>query len=165
MELFSNLKEMGWLIDVVTLITVLVGLTFAGLELRQVRMSEESQVLIQFFETMNSSEQIEAFEVVQSLPSDLSASDIQDRLTPKQMQRVLQLRLSFEAMGLMVFRGDISIEWVDELFRYQILQTWDKLEALTIEGRKDTGYAGLMEWYQLRNSQEPHGLPSGLVSF
>ena len=33
----SKLSEMSWLIDLVTLITVLVGLTFAGIELRQVR--------------------------------------------------------------------------------------------------------------------------------
>ena len=143
-----NWKEMGWLIDLVTLITVLIGLTFAGLELRQVRLAQESQVVLQFFETMNSPEYVEASDLIQSLPYNLSASEIRSRLTPEQIQRILQLRLAYEALGLMVYRGDISIEWVDELFRFNILQSWDKFEALTLETRKQTGYSGIMEWNQ-----------------
>ncbi len=113
---------MAWLIDLVTLITVLVGLTFAGLELRQVRLAQESQVVLQFFETMNSSEYVEASGLIQSLPGGLSASQIRDRLSEDQMQQITQLRLAYEALGLMVYRGDISIEWVDELFRFLVLE-------------------------------------------
>ena len=141
-------SEMSWLIDLVTLITVLLGLTFAGMELRQVRAAQESQVVLQFFETMNSPEYIEASELIQSLPDGLSASQIRKQLTQEQMRRITQLRLAYEALGLMVYRGDVSIEWVDELFRFLLLQSWEKLKPLTMELREETGYAGIMEWNQ-----------------
>ena len=144
----SKLSEMSWLIDLVTLITVLVGLTFAGIELRQVRAAQESQVVLQFFETMKSPEYVEASELIQSLPKGLSASQIRERLSQDQLQRITQLRLSYEALGLMVYRGDVSIEWVDELFRFVLLQSWDKLKPLTVELREESGYAGIMEWNQ-----------------
>lgn len=141
-------SEISWSIDLVTLITVLLGLTFAGMELRQVRVAQESQVVLQFFETMNSPEYIEASELIQSLPDGLSASQIRKQLTQEQMQRITQLRLAYEALGLMVYRGDVSIEWVDELFRFLLLQSWEKLKPLTMELREETGYAGIMEWNQ-----------------
>ena len=141
-------SEISWSIDLVTLITVLLGLTFAGMELRQVRVAQESQVVLQFFETMNSPEYIDASELIQSLPDGLSASQIRKQLTQEQMQRITQLRLAYEALGLMVYRGDVSIEWVDELFRFLLLQSWEKLKPLTMELREETGYAGIMEWNQ-----------------
>ena len=141
-------REMAWLIDLVTLITVLVGLTFAGLELRQVREAQESQVVLQFFETMRSEEYIEASLLIQALPEGLSAQQIRERLTEEELRRILQLRLAYEALGLMVYRGDVSIEWVDELFRFGLVQSWKKLAALTMDYRKQSGYLGVNEWHQ-----------------
>ena len=158
-------KDSAWVIDLVTLMTVLVGLTFAGIELRQVREAQESQVVLQFFDTMRSSEYVEASQLVLDLPEGLSAVQLRERLSESQLQKITQLRLAYEALGLMVFRGDVSIEWVDELFRMLVLQSWDKLEALTLESREKTGYLGFHEWHQwlaerLRDRSNTQPLPA-----
>ena len=141
-------SEATWLIDLVTLITVLVGLTFAGVELRQVREAQESQVVLQFFETMKSPEYVQASNLILSIPEGRSAAQLREQLSEPQMRLITQLRLAYEVLGLMVYRGDVSIEWVDELFRMLVLQSWDKLEPLTIALREEAGYLAMYEWHQ-----------------
>ena len=59
-----------------------------------------------------------------------------------------QIRLTFEGLGVMVYRRDVPIEWVDELFRLMVTTSWDKFEPLTMEERKRLNYPGEFEWHQ-----------------
>jgi len=141
-------SDLAWLIDLTTLIAVILGLSFAGMELRQLRAEQESQTVLQLVQVIRSDEYIRAVALLQELPEGLNAEQLRDRLTEEDQRLVLQLQLTYEAMGLMVYRGDVSLDWVDELFRYMVLMSWTKLEPLTIEERESTGYLGINEWHQ-----------------
>ena len=64
------------------------------------------------------------------------------------MRLTSNLHLTFEALGVMVYRRDVSLEMVDELFRFGTLQTWKKMKPLTLDIRETTGYSGWNEWHQ-----------------
>ena len=141
-------SDFAWLIDLVTLIAVIVGLSFAAIELRQLRTAQESQTVLELFQYMRSPDYIKATRLIQELPSDLNADELRERLSNDEQELILRLRLMYEGLGLMVFRGDISLEWVDELFRFFIIQSWDKLKPLTFANRERAGYRGFNEWHQ-----------------
>ena len=129
------------------------------------REAQESQVVLQFYETVRSEEYIQATQLIQALPDGLSAQEIQEHFNEDELRRVLQLRLAYEALGLMVYRGDVSIEWVDELFRFGVLLSWEKLETLTMDYRERFGYRGVNEWHQwlverLRERENSQPLPA-----
>ncbi len=139
-------KDLSWLFDLLTLVAVIAGLTFAALELRQLREEQETQTILTLFEAMSSTEHIGAVQLVLALPDDLSAKELRKRLSEDEMRQVIQIHARFEALGVMVYRGDISLEWVDEMFRYTAVSSWEKLEQLTLERRKT--YNGQWEWHQ-----------------
>ena len=141
-------SDLSWLIELLTLTAVVVGLSFGAIELRQLRTTQEAQTILQLFETIKSEDYVAATDLVRSLPTGLSASELRERLGDDEMRMLSQLTLTYESLGVMVYRRDVSLEWVDEMFRMMILQTWDKLEPLTIENRESTGYLGYGEWNQ-----------------
>jgi hypothetical protein len=141
-------SDLAWVIDLATLIAVIAGLSFAAIELRQLRAAQESQTMLELFQTVKSLEYIRATNLIQALPDGLTADELRARLSEEELGVIIQLRLTYEALGLMVYRGDVSLEWVDELFRFFVLQSWDKLKPLTYETRERTGYLGWNEWHQ-----------------
>ena len=160
-----NKTDLTWLIDLGTLVAVIIGLSFAGIELRQLRAEQENQTVLQLFETIKSDQYIEASSLIQALPNGLSATELQAHLTEEDSLLIDQLQLTFEGLGIMVYRGDVSIDWVDELFRLNILTSWDKLENLTLQQREESGYLGWNEWHQwlaerLRERSENQPIPA-----
>ena len=53
--------NLPWVFDLLTLIAVVIGLTFAGIELRQVRAAQEAQTVLQLFETLKSEDYVSRF--------------------------------------------------------------------------------------------------------
>lgn len=140
--------NLPWVFDLLTLIAVVIGLTFAGIELRQVRAAQEAQTVLQLFETLKSEDYVKATAIIQSLPYGLSADEIEKQIGAEGMRLYSQLTLTYESLGVMVYRRDISLEWVDEMFRMMVLQTWEKTEPLAQKWREDSGYLGFNEWVQ-----------------
>ena len=160
-----NKSDLSWQIELVTLITIVVGLTFGALELRQLRAEQESQTVLQLFETIRSADYIRASTLLDRVPDGLSAEELEDFLSSEELDLILQLRLTWEALGVMVYRRDVSIEWVNELFRFNILRSWDKLSPLTYANRERTGYGGINEWHEwlvdrLRDMDEGQSAPA-----
>jgi hypothetical protein len=141
-------SDFSWLIDFTTLIAVIVGLTFAALELRHLSAAQESQNLLELYQITRSDEFVTGVDIVRSLPNGLSASELRATLSEDELRLIEHLHLTFEGLGVMVYRRDVSLAWVDELFRFSVLLTWDKMESLTLDIRKTTGYRGWNEWHQ-----------------
>ena len=164
MTIFKK-DNLSWQIELVTLITIVVGLTFAAMELRQLRAEQESQTILQLFETITSDEYIRASSLLDRIPDGLTSGELESRLSQEDLDSILQLKLTWEALGVMVFRRDVSIQWINELFRYNILRSWDKLSSLTYAEREDTGYGGINEWHEwlvdrLRSLEEGEQIPA-----
>jgi hypothetical protein len=158
-------SDLPWFIELLTLTAVVIGLTFGAIELRQLRAAQEAQAILQLFETIKSEEYVAATNLVLSLPYGLSAKELTDRLGENGLQLTTQLVLTYESLGVLVYRRDVSLQWVDEMFRMMILQTWDKLGPLAIDYRKSSGYLGYNEWVQwlaeqLRNFNEEQPIPA-----
>lgn len=140
--------DLPWLIELLTLTAVVVGLSFGAIELRQLRAAQEAQTILQLFETIKSDEYVAATTLVRSLPYGLTANELRERLGDEGLQKTTQLVLTYESLGVMVYRRDVALAWVDEMFRMMILQTWDKLGPLALDERESSGYLGVYEWVQ-----------------
>lgn len=140
--------EWQWIFDAVTMVSVIVGLTIAVIELRQFRAAQQSQTLLALYQTLQNPDRIRGRDILRYLPDTLSVASIDALMAGPNGQVIIQTLLSFEGMGVMVYRGDISIEWVDELFHFEIVDSWQKVKAGVLARREATGYPGVMEWLQ-----------------
>lgn len=136
------------MLDIVTIVAVVVGLSFGAVELRQLRNAQEAQAVLQLFQTVQTPEYIRGSSLIRALPDSLSVEALRGLMRGPDGDVLQQVRLTYEGLGVMVYRGDVSIEWVDELFRFMTLTTWQKFEPLTRADRESTGYPGLFEWHQ-----------------
>jgi hypothetical protein len=158
-------SDLPWFIEFLTLTAVVIGLSFGAIELRQLRAAQEAQTILQLFETIKSNEYVAATQLVRSLPYGLTANELREQLGDDGLQMVAQLTLTYESLGVLVYRRDVSLEWVDEMFRMMILQTWEKLGPLAIDTRESSGYVGFNEWLQwlaerLREVNEEQPVPA-----
>lgn len=142
----TRARRWSWIFDFVTMVAVLVGLTFGALELRQFREAQESQALVELFRAIQTPEYSRGVRLVRAVPDGLSAEELRGILDGPDGADILHLRLTFEGLGVMVYRRDVSIEWVDEMFHRVILLTWDKFEPLTLAERAE--YPSGWEWNQ-----------------
>jgi hypothetical protein len=53
----------------------------------------------------------------------------------------------FEGIGVLLHRGLVSIELVDDLFSGPIKSTWEKMKPL-VEGYRKTMYPQAYEWFE-----------------
>ena len=49
-------RQWAWLFDFVTMVAVLVGLTFGAIELRQLRTAQEAQAVLELYQTSQTPE-------------------------------------------------------------------------------------------------------------
>ena len=141
-------RRWSWLFDFVTMVAVLVGLTFGAIELRQLRTAQEAQAVLELFRTVQTPEYVRGSQLILALPEGLTPDELRQVEQSEDGQLMQQVQLTFESLGVMVYRRDVPIEWVDEMFRLMILTTWRKFEPLTLHERESTGYDGIMEWHQ-----------------
>jgi hypothetical protein len=140
--------EWKWIFDAITALSVVVGVTIGVIELRQLRTAQQSQTLLELYQTLQDPDQVRARDALFRMPDTLSAAGMEAVLAGPDGPLILQALLAFEGMGVMVYRGDISIEWVDEFFHLAIVSSWDKVKTGVLARRQRANYPGVLEWHQ-----------------
>jgi hypothetical protein len=56
--------------------------------------------------------------------------------------------LTFESIGVMVFRGIVPLEMVDELLGGVCVESWGRLKNYTAESRVGSDRKTMSEWFQ-----------------
>jgi hypothetical protein len=141
--------EWKWIFDAITMLTVVLGVAYGAAELKALRASQESQAMLQLYQTLQGPEHSRATQYINEFPDSLSPDSTLALAT--QGPHALEIRaltVTYESLGVMVYRGDVPIEWVDELFHYSIVSSWRKLGPGVIERRKRLEYPEILEWYQ-----------------
>ena len=64
-------KRWDWIFDLVTMIAVLVGLTFGAIELRQIRNAQETATVLQLFETIQTESYNKRTALILQLPDTI----------------------------------------------------------------------------------------------
>ena len=128
--------------------SVIVGLTIGIVELRQLGDAQESQTLLELYQTLQDPDQVRGRQQLMQLPDSLSPQQLIELMSAPDGLLMRQALLAFEGIGVMVYRGDISLEWVDELFHINIVTSWRKIEPGVIVYRERIGDPGVMEWLQ-----------------
>jgi hypothetical protein len=154
--------EWKWIFDAITALSVLVGITIGVIELKQLGAAQQSQTLLELYQTLHDPTQVRGRELLTHLPDTISPAGLAAVMEGPDGPVILQTMMAFEGIGVMVYRGDISIEWVDELFHYAVVTSWKKIKPGIIARREQTGYPGVLEWHQwLAERLEEHGAAGG----
>jgi len=83
---------------------------------------------------------------VLSLPDGADAKEIGEVLGPDGEDAVYMVSLTWESLGLLVFRREVTLELVGDFFSGPIIASWRKLSRYIAELRRDAQRDTYFEW-------------------
>ncbi|MFQ5680108.1 MAG: hypothetical protein ACE5HP_11700 [Gemmatimonadota bacterium] len=139
--------DLGTVVEIVTAVTLLGGLLFAAVQVRQFRASRERDAAFELLRSFQTPEFARALRAVYALPEGLSKDEIERRLG-EEMHLVYALMTTWESLGVLVHRGELELEMVDDFFSGPILVSWRKLRPHVEAERAEQERETIQEWFQ-----------------
>ena len=143
----TDLETLANLAEVLGAITIIGGLLFAVVQIRQYRRQLRETATLELMSTFQTPEFARAFRVLRSLPDDIPSTE----LTAKQSEveaAAMSVCAVYETIGVLVFRGILPFRVVEDLTGGAIVLCWRKLRTWIEETRVETSNERLFEWFQ-----------------
>jgi hypothetical protein len=135
------------ILDVVSTIAIFLGIVYGALELRQFRQTREREATFELMRLIQTPEFSSALTTLLQLPDSADADDMLSLPKP-QLDQLYHLQSTWESLGILVYRGDVSLELVDEFYGGPILYSWSRLQPLVEFNRRTFQRESLNEWFQ-----------------
>jgi hypothetical protein len=141
LQLLANLAEIfGGL-------AVILGIGFAILEYRRYKAAEKREAAASLARSFQTTQLAAAIRVLLELPEPFDRS-VYENLSDHDKDLIWLLFSSFESIGILVYRGDLSLELVDDFFSIPIVHGWEKLAPFVEDLREEVHGPQSWEWYQ-----------------
>lgn len=121
-------------------------------QLRQYRASREREAALEFLRSFQTPAMATAIRAVYGLPEGLSKSEIEAALGER-MDIVYALMTTWESIGILVYRGEITLDLVDDFFSGPIRLSWRKLEMYVRTERSEQNRDTIEEWFEWLNDR------------
>ena len=133
--------------QLVETLAVVAAIGFAIVQLRQYKRDKDREAALILLHSFQTPEFAKALNLVYTLPDGLSKRAIEDRLGDE-FYLVYALMTTWESLGVLVHRGEIQLDLVDDFFSGPITVSWRKLQAQVFGEREDVGRETIGEWFQ-----------------
>ena len=127
--------------------TFVAGAVFTLVQLRHLRLAREREVALELLRFLQAPDIVKALRLVYDLEPGLSRSEIESRVGPD-MHLVYTLLTTWESLGVLVFRRQLSLDLVDDFISGSLVLSWHKMERYVLEERAARGRETLLEWFQ-----------------
>ncbi len=139
--------ELTSILQIITTTAIVAGGIFAGVQLRIINKQRKRDSAIQLVHSFQTPEFLEAVDIVFNLPEGLSKKEVEERLAGK-MGPVLMMFGTFESLGILIYRGELEIDLVEDFFSGIIIFSWKKLKNYIVGMREMSGRHTYYEWVQ-----------------
>ena len=143
----SDLGTIANFAEIFGAIVVVGGLGFAVIQLQQYRQQRRETAAIELLRSFHNPEFSRALRAVLALPIGVGAADLA-KSDDGDKDAVMVVVLTFESIGVMVFRGIAPLEMVNELLGGVCVESWTRLDRLMQDSRNATGRKTIAEWFQ-----------------
>ena len=140
--------DISTIANLVNAFAVTAGLIFAATQIRYYRQRRRRDAMIELVRSFQNPSFTSAFRRVLSLPDDATTEQIREKLGPDGEEIVYLVTLTWESLGVMLFRGEVTIDLIDDFFSGPILISWRKLNVFVEEDRRALDRNTVSEWFQ-----------------
>nr|MDQ3309816.1 DUF4760 domain-containing protein [Gemmatimonadota bacterium] len=104
-----------------------------------------------------------------ALPANLPEAEF-NRQLGDDLDEVWSFAMTFESLGILVHRGEVNLDLVDEFFGGMVILSWDRLGPYIVAIRQRTGNPQTLEWFQwlaerLQEHREKPGTAPAYVKY
>lgn len=154
--------QLSEVLQLVTLVTLLVGLAFGYLEVSRARRERDEKGALDVLSIAVRPDHIQACFEILELPEDASPESI--RASPELRSAANSLMVLYEFLGNLVYQRMVPLETLDLLVGGIIRATWRRLNVYVEQERVDRELPNIAEWFQwLVERLEDRGRPEKSV--
>ena len=139
--------DISTLANLINAIAVTAGVIFAAAQIRQYRQRRQRDAMLELVRSFQSPAFTAAYRRVLSLPDGADAAKIREVLGPDGEDAVYLVSLTWESLGVLVFRRQITLDLVDDFFSGPLVISWQKLEVYSEEWRRTLNRETGNEWF------------------
>jgi hypothetical protein len=143
----TDLNTLANLAEVFGAAIVVGGLGFAVVQLQHYRQQRRETAAIELLRSFQNPEFSRSLRAVLTLPRDLCMGDMAERSAAEQ-DAIMVVVLTFESIGVMVFRGIVPLEMVNELLGGVCVESWTRLNRYMEDSRAASRRKTMGEWFQ-----------------
>jgi hypothetical protein len=127
--------------------TFVAGAAFTMVQLYHGRRAREREVALEILRLIQTPHFAKALRLMYDLEPGLSRTEVEARLG-EDMNFVYSMMITWESLGVLVFRRQLDLQLVDDFVSGSLLLSWRKLERYVREERTARGRETLLEWFQ-----------------
>lgn len=147
MGMMDDIQLLANMAEIFGGVAVIIGITFGFLEFRRYKAGLQREAAAALARSFQTREFVAAIRVVLELPTPIDIDQYR-KLPETNKDLIWFLFGSMESIGILVFRGDLSIELVDEFYSTPVDEGWRKLAPYVEELRQELDSPQAWEWYQ-----------------
>jgi hypothetical protein len=139
--------DISTIANLINAIAVTAGVIFAAAQIRQYRQRRQHDAMLELVRSFQSPAFTAALRRVLSLPDGANAAKIREVLGPDGEDAVYLVSLTWESLGVLVFRREVTLDLVDDFFSGPLVISWQKLKVYSEEWRRTLNRETGNEWF------------------
>jgi len=128
-------------------VAVVIAIVFGITQIRQFQQQRLDSAALELMRTLQDREFTHAFRLIYPIAGSVDR-DALLALGPEHEDAAISLGSRLEAMGLLVFRGSIPIDLVEEMIGGTAVLLWRQLRPWVEQLRSEKNHQLLFEWFQ-----------------
>lgn len=132
---------------VISTMILMAGIGFTIVQLRHARSDRERNAMLELVHRLQTPDFARAMRALFYIYSDPSKQKVAD-VVHDNPGLIYDLMATWESLGIMVHRGEMSLDMVDDFFSGPIVISWEVLESFVYEERKKLRRDTTWEWFQ-----------------
>src|SRR5437763_821350 len=142
-----NSMDISTIANLINAIAVTAGVIFAAAQIRQYRQRRERDAMLELVRSFQSPAFTAALRRVLSLPDGADSAKIREVLGPDGEDAVYLVSLTWESLGVLVYRREVTLDLVDDFFSGPLVISWQKLKVYSEEWRRTLNRETGNEWF------------------
>jgi hypothetical protein len=139
--------DLSTLANLINAFAVTGALIFAAAQLGYYRQRRRREAMLELVRSFQSPAFTSALRRVLSLPDGADTQKIREVLGSDGEDAVYLVSLTWESLGVLVFRREVTLELVDDFFSGPIVLSWQKLKVYSEEWRHRLNRETGNEWF------------------
>ena len=140
--------DLSTIANLVNAMAVTAGVIFAAAQIRHYRQRRRRDAMLELVRSFQSPDFTSALRRINSLPDGADLAAIHEVLGPDGPDNVFLVGLTWESLGVLLFRHEVTLDLMDDFFSGAIVISWRKLSVFVEEDRRSVQRDTVWEWFQ-----------------
>jgi hypothetical protein len=142
-----ELEQIANVVEILGVLALIAAIIFGWIQVRQHRNDTRNAALMALASSFEDQEFTDAYMRVTSLDENIRLDELRE-LGEVYERAALRLGMKFETVGLMIYKGYVPIDALEDLVGGAALAIWEILNQYVEDMRVERRHPTFMEWFQ-----------------